>query len=372
MKHQSHRRRIATVTAAFTAAALLAGCQTVGGSGTTPTYDLGTPVAGKVPEGVFDGVTLTFAGSGGIFQDGQTQAAWQPFADRTGATFLQDAFDPGKLKAMVDSGNTTWDVVNTTQFDSARFCGTLYEKLDYSKIDTSKVPEGTITDECMVPQILYGLVVVYNTEAFGNNPPKTAADFFDTAKFPGKRTVSASPYVDPQMFEFAMVADGKDTSNITAADIAPALDKYRGLGSDVITWTSGSQAQQQLESGEAVMGLVWSGRGYGAANAGAPVKPMWDEWMVMVDSSSVPKGSKNPEAAMSAINYYGGAEQQAKMTELTSYGPVNTDAKPDLSGELGNWMTTDHLETGHYPNVPFWVENYDALNSAWSTWVTTG
>lgn len=364
-------RALRAAAVGLAAASLLAAC-TRADEAPTQTFDLGTPVAGEVPEGVFAGTTLTFAGSGGIFQDGQTEAAWTPFAEQTGATFLQDAFDPGKLKAMVDSNTTTWDIVNATQFDTARFCGTLYEKLDYSKIDISNVPEGTITDECMVPQILYGLVVVYNTDAFGDNPPTTAADFFDTTKFPGKRTVSASPYVDPQMLEFAMVADGKDTANITTADIGPAMEKYRGLGDNVITWTSGSQAQQQLESGEAVMGLVWSGRGYGAAAAGAKVKPMWSEWMVMVDSSAIPKGSKNLEAAHSAINYYGGAEQQAKMTELTSYGPVNVNAKPDLSGELGNWMTTDHLDTGHYPNVKFWVDNYSDLESAWSTWVTTG
>lgn len=354
---------------------LLTACQPVSNpasQGPSQSVDLGTPVAGKVQADVFNGTTLTFAGSGGIFQDGQTQAAWDPFAKETGATFLQDAYDPGKLKAMVDSGNTTWDIVNATQFDTARYCGVLYEKLDYNQLDISHMPDNTITDDCMVPQILYGLVVAYNTDAFGNNPPKSAADFFDTQKFPGKRTVSASPYVDPQMLEFAMVADGKDTSKITPADIEPAMQKYRDLGDSVITWSSGSQAQQQLESGEAVMGLVWSGRGFGAADAGAPVKPMWDEWMVMVDSSAIPKGSKNVRAATAAINYYDGAEQQAKMTELTSYGPVNTDAQPDLSGELGNWMTTQHLDTGHYPNVDFWVTNYDALQTAWSSWVTTG
>lgn len=371
MKHPLLSRRSRHVATVLVAAMLVTGCQSVADQ-PAATYDLGTPVAGEVPEGVFEGVTLTFAGSGGIFQEGQTAAAWDPFAEQTGATFLQDAFDPGKLKAMVESGNTTWDLVNATQFDTARFCGELYEELDYSQIDVSMVPEGTITDDCMVPQILYGLVLVYNTEAFGDNPPTTAADFFDTATYPGTRTVSSSPYVDPQLLEFAMVAEGKDTSSITSADITPALDKYRALGDSLITWATGSQSQQQLESGEAVMGLVWSGRGFGAASAGAPVAPMWDEWMVMVDSTAIPKGSRNLEAAHAAINYYGGAEQQATMSELTSYGPVNTSAEPDLSGELGNWMTTEHLDTGHYPQVEFWVENYDALNAAWSTWVTTG
>jgi spermidine/putrescine-binding protein len=66
-----------------------------------------------------------------------------------------------------------------------------------------------------------------------------------------------------------MLADDKDLSAIQTSDIDSALNKYKSLGGDLITWSSGSAAQQQLESGEAVMALVWSGRGYGAAAAGA-------------------------------------------------------------------------------------------------------
>ena len=371
LKNSRGRRGLAIVAGGAALALTLIGCSGGGGSEEpAPERDLGTPVAGEVKEGAFDGVTLTFAGSGGIFQEGQTEALWNPFAEASGATFNQDAFDAGKLKAMVDAGNVNWDIVNTTQFDTARGCGTLYEKIDYDQIDVSKVPEGTITDDCMVPQILYGLVVVYNTDKFGDNPPTSAADFFDTEKFPGKRTVSQSTYVDPQTVEFALTAQGKDVKNLKPEDIEGAFDEYKKLGDDVIGWTTGAQAQQQLESGEAVMGLVWSGRGYGAASAGAPVAPMWDEWMIMVDSNGVPKGVKDPQAAFAAINYSIGAEQQAKMTELTSYGGVNIDAKPKMDETLSTWMTTEHLDTGIAPNVDFWVENYDALAAAWAGWAT--
>ncbi|TFB56195.1 extracellular solute-binding protein [Cryobacterium sp. TMT1-62] len=370
MRNQKLKRQLSTIALGGVATLIMAGC--AGGNAAEPVADrdLGTPVAGVVPEGVFDGVTLTYAASGGIFQDGQRDAAWDPFAKISGSKFLQDAFDAGKLKAMVDSGNVTWDITNATQFDTARGCGTLYEEYDYSQVDISKVPEGTITDKCMVPNILYGLVVAYNTDAFGDNPPTSAADFFDTDKFPGKRTVSQSPYVDPQTVEFALAADGEDINNVQVADIATAFDKYRALGDNVIGWTSGAQAQQQLESGEAVMGLVWSGRGYGAAAAGAPVAPMWDEWMIMVDSTAIPKGVKDPQAAFAAVNFYLGAEQQARMTELTSYGPVNVDAEPKVDATLKTWLTTEHLKTGHAPNIDFWVENYDALSAAWASWVT--
>ncbi|WP_024356049.1 extracellular solute-binding protein [Leucobacter chironomi] len=365
------RRGVSLVAGSAALALALVGCSGGGGNEEpAPERDLGTPVAGQIKEGALDGVTLTFAGSGGVFQDGQTEALWNPFAEASGAKFNQDAFDAGKLKAMVDSGNVSWDIVNTTQFDTARGCGTLYEKYDYSQIDTSKIPEGTITDECMVPQILYGLVVVYNTDKFGDNPPTSAADFFDTEKFPGKRTVSQSTYVDPQTVEFALTAQGKDVKKLKPEDIEGAFDMYRDLGNDVIGWTTGAQAQQQLEAGEAVMGLVWSGRGYGAANAGAPVAPMWDQWMIMVDSNGIPKGVKDKQAAFAAVNYSIGAEQQAKMTELTSYGGVNVDAKPQMDELLTEWMTTEHLDTGIAPNVDFWVENYDALSAAWAGWAT--
>lgn len=364
------RRSFALAAGTAALALTLVGCSGGAEPEAAPERDLGTPVAGEIKAGALDGVTLTFAGSGGVFQDGQKAALWDPFAEASGATFNQDAFDAGKLKAMVDSGNVSWDIVNTTQFDTARGCGTLFEKYDYSQIDVSKIPEGTITDECMVPQILYGLVVAYNTDAFGDNPPTSAADFFDTEKFPGKRTVSQSTYVDPQTVEFALTAQGKDLKDLKPEDIEGAFDMYKDLGDDVIGWTTGAAAQQQLESGEAVMGLVWSGRGYGAAAAGAPIAPMWEDWMIMVDSNGIPKGVKDKQAAFAAVNYSLGAEQQAKMTEETSYGGVNVDAKPQMDELLSTWMTTENLETGIAPNVDFWVENYDALASAWAGWAT--
>lgn len=364
------KRGLAVLAGAAALALTLVGCGGGAEPEAAPERDLGKPVAGQVKEGAFEGVNLTFAGSGGIFQEGQTKALWDPFAKASGATFTQDAFDAGKLKAMVDSGNVSWDIVNTSQFDTARGCGTLFEEYDYDQVDISKVPEELITDKCMVPQILYGLVVVYNTDKFGDNPPTSAADFFDTKKFPGKRTVSQSTYVDPQTIEFALLADGRSVDDLKPEDVATGMDKYKELGDDVIGWTTGAQAQQQLESGEAVMGLVWSGRGYGAAAAGAPVAPMWDEWMIMVDSNGIPKGVKDKQAALAAVNYSIGAEQQAEMTELTSYAGVNSDAKPEVDDQLSEWLVTEHLDTGVSPNIDFWVENYDALSATWAAWAT--
>ena len=371
----SSRKVITGVAAAAALGLVLTGC--AGGSTEkAEEQDLGTAVAGEVKKDAFKGENFTFAGSGGLFQDAQTAGAFEPFAQETGAAFANDAFDKGKLQAMVESKAVTWNLVNTTQFDTAANCGTLYEELDYSQIDTSVLPnggEGLLTDKCMVPQLIYGLVNAYNTEAFDGEAPTSAADFFDTKKFPGKRSVSAvAGYPEPQMIEFALLADGKDLTKLKTSDIKAALDKYKSLGSDLITWSSGSAAQQQLESGEAVMALVWSGRGYGAAAAGAPVAPMWEQWMLEIDSSGVPKGVKNPQMSFAAINYYLGAKQQTVITEMSSYAPLNSKASPKADKVRDAWLTDTQMDTAVAPQVDFWVEHYGDLETAWESWVTGG
>jgi len=368
----SSRKVITGVAAVAALGLVLSGC--AGGAEEESTeQDLGTAVAGEVKKDAFVGEEFTFAGSGGIFQEAQTAGAWEPFGQESGAKIANTEFDKGKLKAMVEGKNVTWNLVNTTQFDTAANCGTLYEELDYSQIDTSVLPEGTITDDCMVPQLIYGLVVAYRTDVYGDNPPTSAADFFDTTNFPGKRSVSSvAGYPEPQMIEFALLADGKDLTTIKESDINVALDKYRSLGSDLITWSSGSAAQQQLESGEASMALVWSGRGYGAAAAGAPVAPMWEQWMLEIDSSGVPKGVKNPQVSFAAINYYLGAKQQTVITEMSSYAPLNSAATPAPDEIRDAWLTDTQMMTAIAPQVDFWVANYGALETAWESWVTGG
>lgn len=364
----STMRRLTLALLAGTISLSIAGCSG-GGTVAAPDRTLAPPVAGEIAQGALSGTTLTFASTGGIVEEGTKTAIWDPFEKQSGATVVQDAYDEAKLKAMVESGQVVWDITVASQFSLASWCGTLYEKIDFSQVDTSKVPEGLTTD-CSIPQISYGMVVVYNTDKFGDNPPTSLADFFDTTKYPGKRGVNMTPYVDPQTLEIALLAEGKDPKDFTTDDIPAAIAKYRSLGSDLVGWTSGAQAQQQLESGEVAMSLVWSGRGYGAAAAGAKVAPIWNEWTLLTDSLAIPKGAKDVQASLAALNYYLGADQQAALTEQTSYGGSNIDSKPSVDPLLSDWLVTDHLDTAHRTDLKFWVDNADAVSSAWGDWIS--
>lgn len=346
-------------------------------SGPAPTANVdlggGPPQAGTVRAGALDGVTLTFVSYGGIFQEGQTKAALEPFAKESGATILQDGpTENAKIKAQVDSNNVTWDVVDTSNVFSAANCGELFLPIDTSIVDTSKIPEGAQTDECSVPAMGYGLIVVYNTEKYGANPPKTWADFYDTQKFPGKRGMQGIPGdLDPGVFEGALLADGVAPDAIYPIDSTRALKKMSSIRDDFVFWTTGAQSQQLIEAGQVDMAVVWSGRAYSAVKNGAPFAPVWDQWMPEADTIAVPKGARNPKASMALINYYLGADQQAKLTELTSYSPINVDAKPDLDELAESYLTTspERLADRFPLDLPWWAENREAMITAYNDWL---
>lgn len=351
--------------------ALLAAACTSSGPGEAANIDLGSgpPQAGTVKADALKGVTLTFVSYGGIYQEGQTKAAVDPFATESGARILQDGpTDNAKIKAQVDSGNVTWDVIDSTNVFTAQHCGELFMPIDTSIVDVSKIPPSAKTDECSVPAMQYGLIVVYNTEKFGANPPKSWADFYDSARFPGKRAIRE---LDPGVLEGALLADGVAPDKMYPIDVDRALRKISSIRGDIVFWTTGANAQQLIESGQVDMALVWSGRAYSAVKNGAPFAPMWNQWMPEADTITVPKGAKNPKASMALINYYLGAQQQAKLTELTSYSPINIDSKPQLDDLAKSFLTTSpERAKDRFPlDIAWWSENNDAMIGAYTNWL---
>ncbi len=150
-----------------------------------------------------------------------------------------------------------------------------------------------------------------------------------------------------------------------------AFKKLDTIKDSLVYWTTGAQAQQMLESGEVDMSVMWSGRAFGAVENGAPYAPAWDASVVVMDTLTVPKGAKNPDASMALINYYLGAEQQAKMTEETSYSPINNEAKPKLTETGKNFLISDPAIAAKtfVCDFEWWGKNYADVAEQWVAWV---
>jgi putative spermidine/putrescine transport system substrate-binding protein len=368
----THRCKRALPVGMAAAVALLLSACGGGGSAASAEIDLGTgpAEAGTVKPGALDGLNMTFASYGGIYQDGQMAAAVTPFAEESGANVLSDGpMEYAKIQAQVESNNVTWDVVDTDSNWAAGQCGKLLQKLDYSIIDKSNIPEGLASD-CYVPAMQYATVMVYNTEKF-SDAPQSWADFFDTKKFPGKRAVQGAD-VGGGLLEGALIADGVAEEDLYPLDVERALAKVETIKDNLVYWTTGAQSQQMLEAEEVDMALVWSGRGFGAMENGAPFEPVWETGVVVMDVLAVPTNAKNPKASMALINYALGKEQQEKLTEETSYSPVHVDAQPAVNENGKKFLITEPeiADKVLVSDFAWWGENYASTLERWTAWVS--
>ncbi|MFO1074426.1 MAG: extracellular solute-binding protein [Geminicoccaceae bacterium] len=261
---------------------------------------------------------------GGTTQDAQTAAWAKPFTAKTGTTVLQDGpTDYGKIKAMVESGNVGWDVVDV-EGDYAAQAGPagLLEPLDFSVIDKSRLDPRFVTDHS-VGSFYYSFVIGCNAAAV-STCPKSWADLFDTKKFPGKRTFYK--WSAPGVIEAALLADGVPPANLYPLDLDRAFKKLDTIKGEIIWWSSGAQSQQLLASAEAPFGSFWNGRLTALAADGMPVETSWAQNITAADSLVVPKGSPNKAKAMQFAALATSPKAQAELAAATGYAPINLDS----------------------------------------------
>lgn len=309
---------------------------------------------------------MVFSSWGGTTQDAQ-KAAWaSPFTEKTGITVVQDGpTDYGKLKAMVEAGQVTWDVVDV-EGDYAAQAGKngQLEKLDFSVIDKSKLDPRFVTDYS-VGSFYYSFVIGCNADAV-SACPKTWADLFDTTKFPGKRTFYK--WSAPGVIEAALLADGVAADKLYPLDLDRAFKKLDTIKSDIVWWSGGAQSQQLLASAEAPFGSIWNGRMTALAASGIKTETSWEQNITAADSLVVPKGSPNAEAAMKFIAMATAAEPQAALAKATGYAPINVDSAKLMDPETAKTLPDQQTAGQVNADMNYWADNRDAIGEKWYAW----
>jgi putative spermidine/putrescine transport system substrate-binding protein len=315
------------------------------------------------------GGSITVATWGGAYEEAQKKAFFDPWERETGNEVTIDGpMDYAKITAQVRSGNVTWDIADVEGYvPLGENCGTLFEKLDFSKIDRSDlVPE--LTSDCGAPLMQYMFVLAYDPAKFGDNPPKSWADFFDTEKYPGKRGVWN--YVSGGALEAALLADGVQPDQLYPIDYDRAFGVLDAIKDDVAFYDTGAQQQEQLETGEVAMSLAWTSRLYAARQNGSKFEPAWSQPIGVWESLSVVKGSENKDLAMDFIAYALKAKPQARFTETIPLAPVNLAARPRVSGELEQMLPTNPVRKRQlvYQDMSWMSENFEEANEQWTAW----
>jgi putative spermidine/putrescine transport system substrate-binding protein len=324
------------------------------------------------------GKQLTIVSWGGAYQDSQRKAYYEPYMAEKGVKIVEEEYDGelGKIKAMVEAKQVTWDAVDLDAAHALAGCDEgLLEKLDYSKIgDKSKFLPGT-TYDCAVGTISYGTIYAYDGDKIKDNPPTTLADFFDTTKWPGKRGLLKKPFGD---LEMALMADGVAPGDVyktlgTPEGVDRAFKKLDTIKKDIVWWEAGAQPPELLAKGEVVMSTAWNGRIYNANKKdGKNFKIVWDGQLLDWDLWAIPAGTPNLDGAYDFLKFASDPKNMSQQSKYISYGPTQVDAipliAPDVLKDLP--VAPENMKTA-LPNDPqFWADNNEELTKRFNAWLS--
>jgi putative spermidine/putrescine transport system substrate-binding protein len=313
-----------------------------------------------------ENITLTVVSYGGSYQEAQDKAMFMPFQQANpNIKIVQDSpSSNAKLKAMVEAGQVTWNVVNVADDFGLDADGQWLEPIDYSIINRDEIVEG-YANTYRVGSDVEATVIAYRSDIH-KTAPKSFADFFDLKAFPGKRT--AWKYAPGGLFETALLADGVPADKLYPIDVDRALKKLDTIKESLIWWDTGAQSAQFLTSGEASMGLLWCGRA-AAAGDSAPVGISWGQWTTQNGWWVVPKGTANKKAAMEAIKFFTSAEASANLTKYLPYGPTNKQALDKTDPRFKGNLPTDHFDTRVAIDFDWWNKNVAKVDPQFQQWL---
>lgn len=333
---------------------------------------------------------ITVMSWGGSYGAAQTEAHVKPFTAKTGiAATMVDSDNPATpIKAMVEAGNVTIDVASLEMADAIRLCDEgVLEVIDPASLPagTDGTPaaedffEGGLT-ECAVATDIWSTIYAYDTTKFPDGGPATAADFFDTTKFPGKRGVRKGAKA---VLELALMGDGVPASEVydvlsTPEGVDRAFAKLDTIKGDVVWWEAGAQAPQLLADGEVAMTTAYNGRIFNAMmDEARPFAIVWDGQIIEPEMYVIPKGAPNMEEALEFIKMSTSTEGLAEQAKYISYGPARKSSNAveilykDGKTVMGPNLPTAPENMGNALNssFEFWVDKDVELNERFNSWL---
>ena len=317
---------------------------------------------------------MTMVNFGGANGQAQKAAFVEPFQKATSnkVTVVEYNGEMAKLKAMVETKQVSWDLVEIESGELGRACDEgLVEKIDFSKIGKREDFNPAAIHECGVGAFVWSTVLGYNADKL-KTPPKSWADFWDVQKFPGKRGLRKGARFN---LEFALMADGvapKDVYNVlsTKAGVDRAFKKMDQIKSHIQWWEAGAQPPQFLVAGDVVMSSVFNGRIDAAQREGKNLAISWNGSIYDLDYWVIPKGAKNKDVAEKFIAFASTPDAQYTYATKIAYGPVNNQALKKMDDKVLSQLPTSpaNAKTSVQSNLKFWADHGEELEQRFAAW----
>ncbi|CAD5372212.1 ABC transporter, periplasmic spermidine putrescine-binding protein potD (TC_3.A.1.11.1) [Rubrivivax sp. A210] len=316
---------------------------------------------------------LTIVNFGGANANAQKKAFYEAF-EKKGNKLVAVEYngEQAKIKAMVETKNVTWDVVEVESPDVARGCDEgLFERLDWAKVGAKADFVPAAVTECGIGIFVWSTVMAYDGDKL-KTAPKSWADFWDVKKIPGKRGLRKGARYN---VEFALMADGVKAADVykllaTKEGADRAFKKLTELKPSIQWWEAGAQPPQFLVAGDVVMTTAYNGRIDAANREGKKLQIMWAGGIYDLDYWVIPKGTPNKAKALEFIAYASTPEAQAEYARNIAYGPTNTKALAKLDPKvLANLPTAPaNAKDALQFSVKFWADQGEQLEKRFAAW----
>ena len=325
-----------------------------------------------------EGKQLNVACYGGVINDYLAKDFGEPFAARTGikVNFGSNA-SLALAKLQVAAGAPSqWDI---TQLTGSEYVEGIKQNLilpiDYSIVqDANFVPGYKGTHGIKFSSYMF--VMAWDQRKIPDDKaPTTWAEFWDTKKYPGKRSIDAN-LTDGSALEVALLADGVPVDKLYPLDVERALKSFEKLGRDNIIWYNANQEPiQQLTSGAVSLATVFHGRVLLANRAGAQLgfTPAYSS--VSGNYLTVIRTTGQPKESFELINFIL-TDNQADVEYMknTNYSIPNATAFPLLPKSVQDILPTSPALSGKvfFKNDGWWADNLGPTIQRFKEWQLAG
>lgn len=320
--------------------------------------------------------SLVVRDSGGAYEAANRKHLYEPFTRETGIEIQTVNLDFDAMLAQLKTGHPDFTVADTSMLDYMIFHDSydLMEELDFDKLPNVK--HGNIAKDLVLPYAVaknyWASTMAYRSDIFKKNPPKNWEDFWNTKKWPGKRSLQSATATFPEL-EFYLLADGVTMHHLYPLDVERAFKSADRIRPDVLKWwTTGSLPPLLLSRKEVVMSSIWNGRALTPIKQGVPIALQWNGARRQSNGFGIFKGARNLEGAYKFVNFAYRPEVQAALAIAIPYSPVVPKANKLIPRHVLDLLPTNpkYFDLGFDMDNSWWLKNGTAITKRWTTWAT--
>ena len=249
------------------------------------------------------------AATGGLMERSLQEHFYKRFEAQTGIRVrsvpieLPDQW--ARAIAGARAGNVPFDIVTATPPDLIQH----REILADVNCASPSIKENALPGGCFPKGLMRtggGMTICWSTKAFpAGKGPQSWADFYDTARFPGPRSLPDTGDREWWVPLSALLADGVPADKLFPLDLDRAYARLDKLKPSVAAWwKSGDNSQAILRGGDAVMSMLYSSRSVALSKGDEPFDFTWNQAIRDVGNWAVLRNGPNGANAQAFLDFF--------------------------------------------------------------------